>query len=81
MCLGYDLCSTRTTCPEDKVLCPNGSCQKSGFCIQPVKRTCEKNQYQCPDFSCVSSKSDCKKNAVCEPSYSLCEDGKCKESC
>ena len=78
---GYDLCPTRTTCPEDKVLCPDGSCQKSGFCVQPVKRTCEKNQYQCPDFSCVSSKSDCKKNAVCEPGYSLCEDGNCKESC
>ena len=78
---GYDLCPTRITCPEDKVLCPDGSCQKSGYCIQPVKRTCEKNQYQCPDFSCVFSKSDCKKNIVCDPGFSLCEDGQCKESC
>ena len=79
--IGYDLCPTRISCPEGKVLCPDGSCQNSGYCIQPVKRTCEKNQYQCPDFSCVYSKSDCKKNIVCEPGFSLCEDGQCKETC
>ena len=78
---GYDLCPTRISCPENKVLCPDGSCQKAGHCLQPVQRTCSKNQYQCPDFSCVASKSDCKKNIVCEPGLSLCEDGKCQESC
>ena len=78
---GYDLCPTRITCQQNKVLCPDGSCQESGHCIQPVKRTCEKSQYQCPDFSCVSSRDDCPKHKVCEPGYSLCENGECRKSC
>ena len=75
---GYDLCPTRITCPNNKVLCPDGSCQESGHCIQPVKRNCEKSQYQCPDFSCVESRDDCPKHKVCEPGFSLCENGECR---
>ena len=78
---GYDLCPTRITCPKNKVLCPDGSCQESGHCIQPVKRNCEKSQYQCPDFSCVESRDDCPKHKVCEPGFSLCENGECRKSC
>ena len=77
----YDLCPTRITCPKGKVLCPDGSCQLSGHCLQPVTRTCASNQYQCPDFSCVNNKDDCPKNPVCEPGLSLCENGLCQKSC
>jgi hypothetical protein len=79
--MGYDLCPTRITCPKNKVLCPDGSCQEKGHCIQPNKRTCGKNEYQCSDFSCVSSRNDCPKNKVCEVGLSLCDNGKCQESC
>ena len=77
----YDLCPTRITCPNGKVLCPDGSCQLSGHCAQPLIRSCSAGQYQCADFSCVESKDDCKKNPVCEPGLSLCENGECKKSC
>ena len=77
----YDLCPTRITCPKNKVLCPDGSCQLSGHCAQPLTRTCSNDQYQCADFSCVDSKDDCKKNPVCEPGLSLCENGMCQKSC
>ena len=42
---GYDLCPTRITYPKNKALCPDGSFQESGHCIQPVKRNCENSQY------------------------------------
>ena len=77
----YDFCPTRITCPKGKVLCPDGSCQLSGHCAQPLIRTCSDGQYQCADFSCVASKDDCKKNPVCEPGLSLCENGECRKSC
>ena len=77
----YDLCPTRITCPKDKILCPDGSCQLTGHCTQPLTRFCNEGQYQCPDFSCVNNKDDCKKNPVCEVGLSLCENGLCKDSC
>ena len=76
-----DLCPTRITCPKDKVLCPDGTCQSSGHCIQPLYRSCSSGEYQCADFSCVQRKEDCKKNTVCEPGLSLCQNGLCQRSC
>ena len=45
-----DLCPTRITCPKDKVLCPDGTCQSSGHCIQPLYRSCSSGAYQRADF-------------------------------
>ena len=77
----YDLCPTRITCPKGKVLCPDGSCQLAGHCAQPLIRGCPEGQEQCSDFSCVTNKDDCKKNPICEPGLSLCENGSCQKSC
>jgi hypothetical protein len=78
---GYDNCPTRITCPSNKVLCPDGSCQPSGHCAQPPIMNCEDGQYLCADFSCVDSSNNCPKNKVCEPGYSLCQNKECSKYC
>ena len=70
---GYDSCPNRITCPLNKVLCPDGTCQESGHCVQPPNRECGEGEYQCADFSCVSNRDD--------PGYSLCENKTCNEYC
>ena len=77
----YSLCPTRKTCPKEKILCPDGTCQYSGHCPQPITRKCQDNKYQCPDFSCVKDKNDCKKNKICPVGQSLCEDDICRDEC
>jgi hypothetical protein len=78
----YSLCPTRKTCPPEKVLCPDGTCQISGHCPQPIKRKCTGvNKIQCPDFTCVKDINDCHKNKVCPIGQSLCEDDTCSDKC
>jgi hypothetical protein len=78
----YSLCPTRKTCPPEKVLCPDGTCQSSGHCPQPIKRKCTgENKIQCPDFTCVKDINDCHKNKVCPIGQSLCEDDTCRDKC
>ena len=78
----YSLCPTRKTCPYGKVLCPDGTCQNSGHCPQPISRNCTNDKpYQCPDFTCVTDKQDCNKNKVCPIGKSLCEDDICRDKC
>ena len=78
----YSLCPTRKTCPPEKVLCPDGTCQASGHCPQPIKRKCTgENKIQCPDFTCVKDINDCHKNKVCPVGQSLCEDDTCSDKC
>ena len=78
----YSLCPTRKTCTDGKVICPDGTCQNSGHCPQPISRKCkDKKLYQCPDFTCVQNKTDCHKNEVCPIGQSLCEDDICRDNC
>ena len=78
----YSLCPTRKTCPNNKILCPDGTCQNSGHCPQPILRKCkDSKEFQCPDFSCVKNKNDCTKNKVCPPGKSLCENDECSDKC
>ena len=78
----YSLCPTRKTCPYGKVLCPDGTCQNSGHCPQPISRNCPNDKpYQCPDFTCVTDRQDCNKNKVCPIGKSLCEDDICSDKC
>ena len=78
----YSLCPTRKTCTDSKVLCPDGTCQISGHCPQPISRKCkDEKPYQCPDFTCVKDKNDCHKNKVCPIGQSLCEDDICRDKC
>ena len=78
----YSLCPTRKTCPPEKVLCPDGTCQTSGHCPQPINRKCTgDNKIQCPDFTCVKDINDCHKNKVCPIGQSLCEDDTCSDKC